>query len=254
MHYTEIAPPPALQPYVSCFWHLTGQAAPSYSTVFPDGCTDIIFNFADSLLTRSGQGATENPRRAFVVGNMTRPILSQSASVYHILAVRFTPGGMSALVPMPLSEITDLAVDAEDLPVFRGWFDALAALPSLSEQVSWISQRLVDSIRFGLPLSLRRAVVQLHRCHGLYPIANLSADIGISQKQLERQFRHHVGLTPKQLARVVQFQHMMKLLKSRGEESLFQLAIDAGYHDHAHFTKSFRDFAGMTPQQYLVAR
>src|SRR5690606_29820555 len=70
--------------------------------------------------------------------------------------------------------------------------------------------------------------------------AEALADLaGVSLRALQRGFREHVGLTPKQLIR------RYRLLEAAGQivrgEALDQvrLALDLGYSDQSHFIRDF---------------
>jgi AraC-like DNA-binding protein len=89
------------------------------------------------------------------------------------------------------------------------------------------------------------------KTRGYIRMKELSASIGLSQRQLERIFQKRSGLTPKQMASITQFQYMANLVRNRGEESLFDLAIQGGYTDHAHFSKAFKIFSGVSPSDFI---
>jgi len=69
---------------------------------------------------------------------------------------------------------------------------------------------------------------------------------------LERQFRAHVGLTPKQFLRTMRFQYLLKCIQQTPDTSLTRLAYETGYYDQAHFIHEFKQLAGITPTQYLT--
>ena len=53
------------------------------------------------------------------------------------------------------------------------------------------------------------------------------------------------GLTPKFLARVLRFRHVLSRVETCA--SFADLALDCGYYDQAHCINEFREFAGRTP-------
>ena len=59
-------------------------------------------------------------------------------------------------------------------------------------------------------------------------------------------FRRHVGVSPKQLARVARLQRTLLALH---DVPLAQLASAAGYYDQAHMTNDFSELAGVTPAE-----
>jgi transcriptional regulator GlxA family with amidase domain len=44
------------------------------------------------------------------------------------------------------------------------------------------------------------------------------------------------------------------VLRSHPETPLARLAVERGYHDQAHMTREFREFAGLPPAAYALER
>ena len=65
------------------------------------------------------------------------------------------------------------------------------------------------------------------------------------------EFREHVGLPPKQLARIVRFHRAAKMVQPGRMGCWTEIALKCGYYDQAHFNRDFREFAGATPGAYL---
>ena len=79
----------------------------------------------------------------------------------------------------------------------------------------------------------------------------LAAELGCSRKHLGVQFREHIGLAPKAAARLVRFNHALRLVRDGGRTA--DVAQACGYADQAHLTREFRGFSGSTPRE-LVPR
>ncbi len=62
-------------------------------------------------------------------------------------------------------------------------------------------------------------------------------------------FRRHVGLGPKQFARVIRMQRLRSQLKTAHRPDWASLALDAGYHAQSHMIAECRLLAGLTPTQ-----
>lgn len=254
MTYREFLPATSLRSYIECYWMITsspGETLP-YNTIYPDACIDIIFNFGGSLVSKKGETLYINSYRSFVVGNMTRAVLSRPEAHYDLLGVRFCPGGFYAFTKIPTHELTDLVVAGDQFRFFDEWAERLVNCDT-QERCNLLDTLFMKTTAAIGDKATHYCINRLLYTRGIYRIADLSIEAGISQKQLERKFKNIVGLTPKQLARIIQFKNMQHLLRAKcDEESLLQLSIDGGYADHAHFTKAFKEFSGVLPSEYLL--
>jgi AraC-like DNA-binding protein len=73
---------------------------------------------------------------------------------------------------------------------------------------------------------------------------------GYSHRRFIGLFRQAVGITPKLYCRVLRFQWVINRVKSAPVVSWAGLALAAGYSDQPHFNREFREFAGVTPDEY----
>jgi AraC-like DNA-binding protein len=249
--YQEFKPHPLLETSVECFWVISSNdVASNYRLILPDGCTDIIFNFGEPVISKSGNDYSRNSMKGFIVGNMTQPLYSKSMANHNLLGIRFKAGGLYSYLREPLDQFTDSVTDLINFKCFNHWYEELEPLTT-QQRILKLEQLLFKQRPSSTSIIISYSLVQINQHHGSIRINELAKNIGISQKQLERHYSKYVGVGPKQIARVLQFQHMVRLLHCRGEESLLQLAIDGGYSDHAHFTKAFKEFAGIAPQKFI---
>jgi methylphosphotriester-DNA--protein-cysteine methyltransferase len=93
-----------------------------------------------------------------------------------------------------------------------------------------------------------RAIVE---ARGALRIRELARRLAISQDPLEKRFRRAVGMSPKQLARLVRIRHAIAAY--RPGMSLARLAIAAGFYDQAHFHRELRAVTGEAPGRFLPA-
>jgi len=60
MQYREWAPPPGLEGQVEAIWSLTGHAGEESQRILPDGCAELILNFADPVVQET-RGPAQQP-------------------------------------------------------------------------------------------------------------------------------------------------------------------------------------------------
>jgi len=76
----------------------------------------------------------------------------------------------------------------------------------------------------------------------------------VSGTHLATQFKSHVGVTPKRVARIYRFARLILSVDALRPVDWSALAQAAGYFDQAHFSREFKDFTGHTPMEYLALR
>lgn len=255
MAYLEIRPvSAALIPLIECFW--LHQSSPNQSArqrVMPDGCVDIIYCVSNAKALaneRSGQFIGS----PVIVGTMTEPITTQLYPAHDYVGIRFRPGGIAAFIPTPLSALTNRIVSVEKwLPRFNAPIqEPLEASNDWSQRIQWLEMSLLDQLRQAVPLCLPMLAVVDHILteKGLASLNQLSEVASLSPRQLERLFLRYVGVSPKLLTRIIRFRHVKAILDSKPNDSLMGIAFETGYTDHAHLTKEFIAFAGVTPSLY----
>ena len=123
------------------------------------------------------------------------------------------------------------------------------------------SGRIIGIAGFSVPLDrLRqdadpedpfgRVIDHLHAHFG-EPVtsAELATSAGLSVSQFERRFRTLFGTSPRQYLLRVRVEAAARLLAETGR-TVSQIALECGFHDHAHLSRSFRRIMQVTPTQY----
>ncbi|HEX2834009.1 MAG TPA: helix-turn-helix domain-containing protein [Thermoanaerobaculia bacterium] len=226
MPYAEIRPTAALQPWVDCFWTNRDEACePRQHRVLPDGCADLVFDLS------AGE--------ADVVGTMTRPLIITGDTPANYFGVRFRPGRAAAFLRIPLAELTDARVSLHDVwRGFRGEWSIASLETELLKRLDPDRDRRVDY-----------AIERIVHSGGAVRVDAVADEAGISRQHLARQFRHHVGVSPKMLARVMRFRGVVDAVGREADWA--DLAAKFGYYDQSHLIADFRELAGTTPNAFL---
>lgn len=209
--------------------------------VLPDGCVDLIFRF----------GGTTGEGQLSLVGPTDRAFLLDGAMPAPAVGVRFRPGmaaGRLGVRPPDLYR-REVAVDRA-LPQLGAWQERLRGSASPVEALRvlrWAAASMPTRSAPGVSARVGRAVELLGRG---WRVASTAAVLGVSERTLRRDLVETVGLPPKVLARVLRFQGAVRLLDARADADLASLALDAGYFDHAHMNRDFREFAGLSPTAF----
>jgi AraC-like DNA-binding protein len=85
-------------------------------------------------------------------------------------------------------------------------------------------------------------------------IGGIAEELGWGKKRLIARFREQIGVAPKTAARVVRFSRAVRALEDAQEPYWAAVALECGYYDQSHMVREFRDFAGMTPGEFVALR
>jgi AraC-like DNA-binding protein len=259
MRYWEQRPASVLAQHLECFWFVSDtNASSSVATaerVLPDGCLEWIFHLGAPFQRATLSGEWEAQPRSFVVGELTRFLLLKPSGRIEIMGVRFKPGGAYRFLPFPLDTLTDNQIPTTEVWGREGTHLEEAVLEASSDNER---QRLVEEFLLRkLERTTRRprleaAIEEIIRSRGQTRVHNLAGQIGLSSRQLEREFRTSVGLSPKALARIMRFQNLLRLVGEGPLREWAYLALEGGYADQPHMVREFREFAGQCPSERVT--
>lgn len=80
-------------------------------------------------------------------------------------------------------------------------------------------------------------------------LRQLSENIELSQRQIERLFRLWLGMTPKYYQRILRVKKAIHFLRLHRYLNLADVSQQFGFSDQAHMTREFRVIACTTPRQ-----
>jgi AraC-like DNA-binding protein len=189
------------------------------------------------------------------MGVWTRRFVVEYPAWVRMVGVHFKPWGLSPFVGVPVSELRDrwVPVDA----VWRGSVDRVGAAGSVTEALRVLEEelrsRLAEAPARGLGL-VEHTGGWLAGSGGGVAVGALTGAAGVSGNHLATQFKAHVGVTPKRVARIYRFARLILSVDALRPVDWSALAHSAGYFDRAHFSREFKDFTGHTPAAYLALR
>jgi transcriptional regulator GlxA family with amidase domain len=81
-------------------------------------------------------------------------------------------------------------------------------------------------------------------------VASLVTDTGFSVRQIQRHFDDAVGVSPKQLLRIMRFNSARRALLGSPSTPLLEVAHASRYADYSHMSHDFKEFLGLTPHEF----
>lgn len=256
MDYQTFEPADELKSWVKCFWNLEfpAEEIPEKQRIVPDGCMEMIFHYGDLYRQYTHSGESIIQPKCFVIGQLTEILEIEPTGATGIFAVRFNPEGFYPFSALPLKELENKAVDLDTLFGKRGLEvekEVLGA-KSVSERITLIEHFLRDLLKENAVIDriVSSTVETIATANGKLPIGELSNQLQVHRRKLERKFSSTIGLSPKQLSRIVRLQTVIKRLLTNDFTNLSALAHEEEYFDQAHFIKDFKEFTGLTPKEF----
>lgn len=258
MMYQTYEPSEELQSLISCYWTLEVPAAPDVEKqrIVPDGCIELVFILGDDIRRYTSEREYIIQPRAMILGHINEPFFVHPTGRVESFAVKFYPYGIANFIKTPLKDLAnketplDQVIDADlahrleqdignatDTTARINVIESfLISIMSKKETIDYLVANVLDAIAMN---------------NGNTRIKDITGDTPSKRRHIERAFKKQIGISPKQLCKVIRLQAALKRLLSDNPESLTNIAYANDYYDQAHFIKDFKEFTGINPGNFL---
>lgn len=259
MNYQTYLPDQDLTSLVKCHWTLEVPA--EYNSekqrIVPDGCMEMIFILGDDIKRYTSENEFIIQPRAVVIGQITEPFTIQPAGYVHCFATRFYPYGVANFIKTPLKNLENKETPIAEL-FGQSTADELEQkiihATGTQQRIEIIENFLLNKLNEKPTIDniVISTIDALLATGGSSPINVILKEDLSKRRQLERKFLKQIGISPKQLGKVIRLQTALKMLLSQKTGSLTRIAYESEYYDQNHFIKDFREFTGTTPKEFLA--
>lgn len=186
----------------------------------------------------------------------TRPERFRSRAVGELAFALLTPAGLLAVLRGPLEGATDGRLPLAQFcrpDEWRTLRDGLLREPDPDSRTrlfgTWLEARATQRHQLGMqPQRVAEAAAWIQADPGALDLATLRTGLRVSQRQLERDFRLWLGVSPAAYARIVRFQRAAMALA--GGAALGDTAAGEGFADQPHLNRAFRQLSSLTPREF----
>ena len=251
----EFKPSLPLRPYVELFWlgNFNVNSTNYLSQkVIPNGYVELIIHLTDfhcELLQNSGYSSSPN---YLMIGLFTQPYDVHFKKHVKVFGIRFKPEAIYHIFGIPTSELNAYFADAECFAGknFREFSLRIIDSKSVTEMISLSEKYLLKNIN-GSKLNLyylNKAVEIIRKRNGILSMDELAGKVYISSRQIEREFKQKIGISPKNYMRIARLNEVNRMINNRQRLNLTEISFAAGYSDQAHFIRDFKHFTGESPK------
>lgn len=245
-----------LEPYINCI--MVGEdsdpLARMHMPLYADGYPGIMFQ-------QSAGGFYLLPKKKklselFLYGQTLEPVSLETQGPYRFVVVQLYPFASKYLLGVDPRELNDDCYDLLGLTHvnMEAFYQQMAQSEDLEIQAGIIQdlmQELITLSQIPPEDRIHQAINLIIRHQGQISISEVRDTIFLTERTFERKFLAQVGLTPKQFARIIQFQTSLHQLNSENYDRLIEVGLDSGFADQSHFIRTFKKYTGQSPSYYL---
>jgi hypothetical protein len=224
--------------------------------IIPDGCIEMTFNLSDKIKRYTSETEFIFNPNAMVMGQRTKSFYIEPVGNVDTIAICFYPHGFANFVNVPLENLVDQETPIQDVFIeFQAnqLEQSIINATSTKERIEIIETFLLNKLKEKATIEniVKTTVDTLLTTKGSIPINIILKDNLSKRRQLERHFKKQIGISPKQLSKVIRLQATLQMLINQKSETLTDIAYENEYFDQNHFIKDFTEFVGITPKEFL---
>lgn len=220
---------------------------------FADGLPGIMFHQSCAEILLNEEKLSE----FFLYGQTVQPIEISTRGPFQAIVFHLYPHVTKSLFGMDAHELRDTCIACELLHFkeIAELKDKLLATEDKHAQIELMAkslQALLSKMDVASPADLHFATQTISQQGGAISLTTLHKTLKISERTFERKFLQHVGVTPRLFKRICKFQAALQQLESNDFHVLTDVAYAHEFADQSHFIRTFKEFTGYTPKEYLL--
>lgn len=249
--------PAAIAPWVKSIWYLElVSESPVYEEmIVPDGHHELILYLgSERSRRRLDSGEWIEQPAAFVSSQSLRGHLLRMYAGSRLYGIRFYPHTLYFLTGIDLHLLAAHPLPLDTLLQRHGLDRCIGE--DVAHSFARLERRLGELLRGADAQApgfayVEYSVKRMLAGHGAAPIKELVGKTGVTAKYYDELFKKYVGIPPKCLCGILQFNSVIEYKTRYPARSLTECAYEAGYYDQSHLVKAFYQWAGVSPGQYF---
>ncbi|HMQ08805.1 MAG TPA: helix-turn-helix domain-containing protein [Saprospiraceae bacterium] len=251
---------PLLSQFVSGFFTIesTGNGIPRNPFIhIPDGTIDLVFNLGDPYFRKSAiySNFDANITSATLCSQRSSATIIKSFGDIEVFGVRFQPDGIYPFCKLGMHELVNQAVDPQ--LIFKNDFNKLFYnvynTKDSIQKIDVITNFFLSELNRGIEIDycLQSLIKYIQSKNGNIRIKDVIRLFNCSQRSLEMRSRQRMGLSLKELSRILRFKYFVLLHDQSPTSNLTDLCYQAGYFDQSHLIHECKKITGVNPSEYI---
>ena len=258
MDYQTFQPHSDLAGLINCYWTLEVPAdyESQKQRIVPDGCIEMAFILGDDIKRYTSENEFILQPRAMVLGQTLEPFYIEPVGYVNTFAIRFYPYGFANFVAEPIKNLVNKEISLSSLfeeKIAKELEQKIIHARDVKQRIEIIEQFFLERLNDKSIVEniVKTTIDTLLSTKGNTSIKTILKGNLAKRRQLERKFESQIGISPKQLGKLIRLQSALKMLLNREGESLTGIAYKSEYYDQSHFIKDFKEFTGTNPKEFL---
>lgn len=262
IHYREFKPSLALQPYVDNYWFQVFDGASNevspVQRCLPLGMAQIIIHVNRHECMAFFDNQWKRLPDAFFVGIYKDAVTWKTSGYSVCFGISLKPESLMKLFKIPASTVFNAYTDINNFvskkvaSLSEKMFDieCPVTLTKLAEEFLITQLRNMKEDRNFVDEATR----MIRHSKGNISIEELSKNLYISERKLQRGFKDLLGTGPKTYTRIIRFRNAfehVQLAREKEEISWADISYHYGYADQAHMIRDFKEFTGTKPTNVI---
>lgn len=218
---------------------------------YADGFPGIIFRQTkgDAVLLPRNKTLTD----FFLYGQTIKPIEIALTGSFRLVVFQLYPFASKILFGVDPKKLNDDCFDLHKVKTVKtdAFITRLQKSRTVTMHVKIISaylEELISTSTTPADLRIQLAINLIIASKGTKTVGELTTELHTTERTLQRQFRAHVGVSPKQFAKIIQFQFSLDQVSQDSLVKLSEVVYQSGYADQSHFIRDFKKYAGQSPR------
>lgn len=250
MKFDKHSPTDKLKDYIKCYIVSENDMESEYK-IFPSSGLVIGFQYKGRLSTINNRTESKLASAGITGISDSYKVFKNSNDIGTIL-VCFTEIGFTHFASHPANELFNLSLSLDDVfdkSSVNDVKEKLGISTTDKQRVKIVEQFLLSKLKdIQTDRLIVEAVKLIYQSRGNIKIKELNEKLSISQSSFEKRFRKIVGTTPKKFSSIIRFSTVLESLKET--KSLTEICYENNFFDQAHFIKDFKQFTGVTPENF----
>ena len=252
----QVKPPHTF--FIKKLWKLSNLGAPPemiQKSILPNGCFNIALIAGEGLRVRHRGTEMYLTSGVYCCGQMTEALDVDILPGNQATMIQLHPWTPVHFAQADMSLYTDRIVPINQLIPGVADFDPLASKgrQGYAAYIRYVVRSFAPSLLFS-PASraITQSVQLILDSRGEVKMAEIAANQQCSLRYLQKIFKKHIGLTPKQLSLIIKLRTAVDGIAYPDPDvaSLTQIALLNQFYDQAHFTNTFQAIVKKSPRSF----